>query len=240
MINVYWSPWQQSAEAYNERKFSYIDPEWLTEEISKCVNRENKVDNFFKCPGVIEHLKNTLILRSTSDIHMKIEHNRISSMISDEKSRSPQLFKVKQPSLLNSHTINYSCNWIFFADKPVTVTTSGAFMHKTSHTECGYYVPGTYDISKWFRPIEFAFQMWPDVNEFKAQEGEPLLYAKFNTDEPVKLHRFNLTDDINAYANNCMRMKGFSKIKSLNKLYDVFLRNKTNKLLLEEIKKNVV
>ena len=102
------------------------------------------------------------------------------------------------------------------------------------------YVPGTYDISKWFRPVEFAFQLWPGVNEFKSVENEPLMYMKFNTEEKIKLHQFKLTDEINGYAKGCMAMKKFSKIKALNSLYDVFLGNKYNKELLELIKKNVI
>lgn len=239
MINVYWTPWQSTKETFSERVFSYKDPTWLLEELSDSINHENKVDNFFKCPGVLDHLKNTLVLRNTSDIHVRIENNCI-AVFNDERNHSSVLFQVKSPSVKNSFTVNYSCNWIFFADKPLTVTTSAPFMHRTVHSQYGYYVPGTFDISKWFRPVEFAFQMWDNVNEFRSVEGEPLIYVKFNTEEKINLKRFNITDEINTYAKGCMAMKKFSKIKALNSLYEVFLGNKADKHLINEIKKNLV
>lgn len=240
MINVYWSPWQNNLQTLEERMLSYKEPRWLVEEMEPSINHQNVVDNFFKCPAFVNQAKNTLVLHNTSDVHMKIENFNIVNQNKDPRNNSDVLFKVKSPSLKNSYTINYSCNWIFFADKPLHITTSVPYMHKTVHSDYGYYVPGTYDISKWFRPVEFAFQLWPGETEFRSVENEPLIYVKFNTDEKVKLHQFNTTNEIEAYSRACIHMKRFSKIKALNSLYEVFLGKKYNEQLLKLIKKNVV
>jgi hypothetical protein len=158
MINVYYSPWHHLS-VYDDRFLTYKDPEWLLENVISQSERLNLTDNFFKCPAVIEQLKNTLVLKNTSDVHVKFENDHYQNLLQNPKLSSHVLINVKQPSVKNQRTINYSTNWVFFADKPLQMSTSVPFMHRVEHSKYGYYVPGIYDISKWFRPIEYAFQM---------------------------------------------------------------------------------
>ena len=239
MINVYWSPWHHF-DVYHERNLSYDDPKWLIEEITKKSNRSNQADNFFKCPAAINQFKNTLVCRNTSDVDVEFVNGGIENRLQSPRINSQVLVSIKPASVLGARTICYSCNWVFFADKPVHITTSSPYAHRTDMNNYGYYVPGTYDISRWFRPVEFAFQMWDGVDEFRSKEGDPLIYVKFNTDEKINLQRFELTKEIYNISKSCMSLKKFSNIKQLNKLYDIFTRNKTNKLLLNEIKRNVL
>jgi hypothetical protein len=113
-------------------------------------------------------------------------------------------------------------------------------MHKTELTNSGYYVPGTFDISKWFRPLEFAFQLWPGENNFKAAEDDPLLYVKFDTEEKLNLQEFYMTPEIYSISNSCISLKNFSRVKALNKLYDIFRGSGMQNKLLKEIQKNII
>jgi len=239
MINVYYSPWHQMG-AYDERLMSYKEPEWLLNNLVPHSNKQNQTDNFFKCPAVVEHFKNTLILKNSSDVHVKFNGPHIINELENKKIHSPMLMNIKESSMNGRITINYSTNWIFFSDKPLQMSTSTAFAHKTEHSKFGFYVPGTYDISKWFRPVESAFQLWDNVGEFKSLEDEPLLYVKFHTDEKINLKKFYMTPEIHATSTSCIKYKMFSNNKSLNTLYKVFTQNKFQKRLLSEINKNLL
>jgi hypothetical protein len=239
MINVYYSPWHHLS-VYDDRFLTYKDPEWLLENVISQSEKLNLTDNFFKCPAVIEQLKNTLVLKNTSDVHVKFENDHYQNLLQNPKLSSHVLINVKQPSVKNQRTINYSTNWVFFADKPLQMSTSVPFMHRVEHSKYGYYVPGIYDISKWFRPIEYAFQMWPDTNEFKSFEDEPLLYAKFHTNEKIKLHKFYMTKEIMDISLSCMGVKKFSNTKALDSLYKLFTSNNFDNKLLTKIKESVL
>ena len=88
MINVYWAPWQGSNETYNDRRLSYKQPTWLLEDMESLINHENVVDNFFKCPGVLNHLKNTLVLRNSSDIHVEFRNQHHVAPLNKEIGRA--------------------------------------------------------------------------------------------------------------------------------------------------------
>lgn len=241
MINIYWAPWHHPS-VYSERHLSYKKkPYWLIEEFNQKNNTSNKVDNFYKCPAFVNLVKNTLVLSNTSNIDINITADgTIVNNDNEEKSHAPGLFSIKSPSEVNARTVNYSCNWIFFADKPVDIVSSPAYMHNTGLPACGYYVPGTFDISKWFRPLEFAFQMWPGSTKFKMAEDDPLMYVKFNTEEKINLQEFYMTPEIYSISNSCVSLKNFSRVKALNKLYEVFRGSGMREKLLTEIQKNII
>lgn len=242
MINVYWAPWHHPS-VYPDRFISYKDdPTWLIEKFTKNVNKGNRLDNFYKCPAFVDQVKNTLVLYNTSDIDVSItRENNIKNNLGDNlKNHSVNLFNIKAPSELDAHTVSYSCNWIFFADKPVTITTTPTYMHDSGLSKYGYYVPGTFDISKWFRPLEFAFQLWPGVFDFKSNESDPLLYVKFNTEEKINLQKFYMTQEIYDISNSCISFKKFSKVKALNRLYELFKSSGQQQRLLSKIRENLI
>lgn len=226
MITVYWSPWI-AKELYPEYNLCFDDPKPLLESLKSKINHDNKHDNFFKCPAFINYAKNIYTLNAPFDIDANLVHGTFNH----------PLYHLKSPSMTDGDTINIATNWIFFADKSLNIETMPAFMHKKS-SDYGFYVPGTYDINKWFRPVEFATQLWPGESSVKLSAGEPMIYLKLNTDEPVQFKRFYLADDIRDFGKGCIHMKQLKSIKSLNKLYSIF-QPIHQKLLLKRIKNNL-
>lgn len=151
-----------------------------------------------------------------------------------------QLLIYKQPSMGGAITIRFYANWIFFCEDSLQVQTTPPYLHTSDVHKHGFYVPGTYDISSWFRPLEYAFQLWPGHQEFKVEQDEPLLYANFLTDEPVKLQKFYLTEEMVNISLSCVRLKNYRREKNLFKLYDIFKASKIRDRLLKEIKNNLL
>lgn len=241
MITVYWSPWYMNHDLYTENYLTHYEPEKVYTNLVKNKENSNIGDNFFNCHAFKNFCKNLYALKNPYTVDLIYENERVSSRnppkIGYDLAMTSQ---TKSPSVKNCYTINYCVNWIFFADKPVELQTMHPWMHRTDMSKTAYYVPGQFDISKWFRPVEVACQLFPEENTFTAQEEEPLIYANFITNEPIKLKKFFLTPELISLSTSCTHLKRFKTFKSLNTLYKVFNTNLLQKKILKEIQKNVI
>ena len=111
------------------------------------------------------------------------------------------------------------------------VHIGNALKHKVS-------VPGRFNIGSWFRPYPLEMQFWNNSGEVIFEEHEPLFYVEFETDRPIKLQRFVFTDELQALQTHCI--KYYSQEYSLLRRYAQFKKSGMNKLVLHEIKKNLV
>ena len=101
-------------------------------------------------------------------------------------------------------------------------------------------VPGKLNISRWFRPVMCEFNLWNKGRELVLKEGEPLAYINFQTNESVELVRFSMTDRLKAYALGGADAPKWEPFVPLAKRYKRFMQTRTNRLVLNEIQKNLV
>jgi hypothetical protein len=105
----------------------------------------------------------------------------------------------------------------------------------------GTSVPGAFDISQWFRPHVFEVQMWDQVGTFIVKEGEPLFTIEFITNRPIVLKKFAMSEALVKYSDSCVdSYKFFGQWIGLAKKYKIFKNTKMDKLILKEIKNNLV
>ena len=67
-----------------------------------------------------------------------------------------------------------------------------------------------------------------------------MAYFTFLTDDKVELKRFNLSEDLRKISETCSTVSDWWKNVPLLKRYDRFLKTKTNKLVMKEIKKQLL
>jgi len=241
MITVYWSPWYGNATTYNENYLTHYELDNVYSDLLAHKDPQNVRDNFFNCYAFKDFLKNMYCLRNPYSVDFRYENgNCISNVPPKAVYDLSVTSQVKASSVKDALTINYGASWIFFADKPLKIQTMHPWMHGTEASKTSFYVPGSFDISKWFRPIETACQLFPGENTFKSDEGEPLIYINFLTDEKIVLKKFYLTQDIINLSMSCLKLKYFKSFKALNYLYKVFTQSKLKNRILSEIKKNVI
>jgi hypothetical protein len=114
-------------------------------------------------------------------------------------------------------------------------------MHKSNFCKNGYIVPGSYDISKWFRPVNPALQLYDNSDkEVQSDKGDPLMYINFKTNENVRLKRFNITQEIENIMYATTAYKKYDSNRSLSYLYDKFIQSGLNKKTLRLIKENLI
>jgi len=241
MITVYWSPWYRDVNIYKENYLCYHDIDSVYSDLVKNKNEENISDNFFNCYAFKDTLKNMYCLRNPYSIDVTYQHGRTFSNHPKKVGFDLAMTSlVKQSSVKNSLTINYCVNWIFFTEETLKIQTMHPSMHKTHLTDTAYYVPGSFDISQWFRPVEGAYQLFPGESTLKVNEGDPLMYIKFLTNEKIELKRFYLTQDLIDMSLSCTQLKNFKSFKGLDYLYKVFNKSLLRNKVLKEIKNNVI
>ena len=102
-------------------------------------------------------------------------------------------------------------------------------------------MPGQLNIQKWFRNLNLEFQLWPGKNEMEFQKDEVLAYINFECDEnEVVLKRFQMTDKLHKLMATCSSSVSWESFVPIQERYQRFMRTRTNVLVVEEIKKNLV
>ena len=71
-------------------------------------------------------------------------------------------------------------------------------------------------------------------------EHEHMAYFQFLTDDKVELKRFELNETLRKISDTCSTVSDWWKNVPLINRYDRFLKTKTNRLVMKEIRKQLV
>jgi hypothetical protein len=82
---------------------------------------------------------------------------------------------------------------------------------------------GTYNISKWYRPFEVAFEVIDTSKPVMLEADEPMCLLRFHTPNnvPVKLTRVDITPELDAKINSCLAVKKKRVGLKLEKMYEL-------------------
>jgi len=221
-----------STEEFNTELTS-IDPENVLESLSK---NTDEIKEYISCYAAQKELKNCYLIRS--DIDINLEFDSLGHIRTD---RFGQKF---YDLFINTSgaTINLTFNNIFFSKDSVEVVQLPAIYHDTPFDKDFYPCIGSYDISKWFRPLNAGY-INKDLHKQKSisiKRGDPLFYVKFNTDSKVRLKKFEFTDHLYHKMTSCTSVKLTNPKLNLQKLYNIFRSNNFNSRILKEIKNNLI
>ena len=215
----------------------FQQPDPLLQLVAKDRNKENKYENFIDCPAFQNTVKNTFVVRNTIDASLLI--NDAGIFPTTEDSNDATSFWLKKASSRNLGVVNYHLNYIFFSED-LEITTTPAYLHNTPFQTQLTYIPGSFNIGKWFRPVEGAFEMKYDSADLTIKLGDPMYYIKFHTDEKINFVRFEFTPKLYQMTIGCMNYKKLKLHSSLKFLYNLFHTTLANKLILKEIKKHTI
>jgi len=230
-LNVYWAS---------------CDKNWLLQKKPDLVNaklndlnlqtNDDRVSEMNRCPALIEELHNTYNLYSIYDyeFNVNVETNNIHTDYYDQDFFNKYVFIRSVKDKLFS----YKQCFVFFtdADKLDASFCKFPFLEENEITKRCKIIPGKYDISKWFRPIEMAFFLKKEYSSFKVSKEDVMHYIQFHTKEKIKLKQFVFTEKLREYANTCGASSNF-RLKSLENYYKIF---RLKKLILKEINDNLL
>lgn len=239
-VTVKWLPVNKNPDTNNLdmincwSEVAFFDPEPVFKDI---VNNRPGQQSFLQCPAVSDFFENTFLIRSPVDLTLGINPYT-------KEWGSPnqgELFFKTMVLLRPWQSVNgpgmvmtFHTSYVFLADQDVLVETMPAFMHLCDSNKKVQFIPGTFNIHKWIRPVDFSGELLNPKEPLVIKRGDPLFYVRLTTPckDVVNLSRVDNIDEIKKvhYAISAMTsVKLFNKGLRLPRLYKMaasFLKNK--------------
>ncbi len=231
MKTIYWAPYTLE---YNYTSYSMLNHE--IEPLAKDLGLFDASSMpWMKCPAFLNESRNTFVVKNPVDFSFSYGDGSV-----NQTAGIPNIIRVRKDSPEQSMTLAYDMKYIFFSEDDISITQMPAFMHKNTFNQLGALIPGSFNINKWFRPIDIAIQAWDEHGGATLNAGDPLYYIKFNTDEKISLKRFSMSDELNRLVHGIVQHKQFEPKLPLLDLYSRFIRSGMQSKVLKEIKRNIV
>lgn len=138
--------------------------------------------HFTKCPAFQDYYKNTYLV--TSPVDMELSYDPVTRMLRS----TPQAqgffdavvtYRGNDIGANDPFLMSLGFSYLFIADKECMIEQIPVALHSSAITRRINLICGTFDISKWFRPVEFSFEV-PDFSKpIKIKRGDPLFYLRF-------------------------------------------------------------
>ena len=233
---IYWAPAFVSDQDWN---MLYSDPVSLFDTIRPLKTNSDNGSNFFYCPAFGNFTKNTFVLKNPMAASFNlVQDNKLK--VESQTKNHVFAHATRPPSITGCSILEYGLSWIFFSEDDVEISLTSPYFEKVSPLKYGNIIPGRFNISKWFRTLNLEYNLYDGVTEFCAEKDESLAYVSFNTTKPVKLVRFEMNKKLHQYAESVGTSSDWESWIPLMDRYSRFIKTKTNKLVLNEIKKNLV
>ena len=219
MTTVYWQFKDKGIKALS---LLYFDPELLLPEIAKIRNSQ-----YIKCPAFLEYYKNTYLIRSPIDIKITYDNGQLYITPQNQDFYNSYInHRGHQITETDPFLMSFVLQYLFIADKDCFVEVLPASFHSIA-TKIRT-IQGTFNINKWFRPIEFAFEFINENEPLVIKRGDPLFYVKFRTpkDEKVFLEQKDFEKSVLNNVKACVNLKNALPNCSLNYLYKLAQRIK--------------
>jgi hypothetical protein len=232
---VYWAP--VFFDEKTDWNMFYYDLESLHDYYKDDISKESKTNNFFYCPAFKNVAKNTFLIKNPIDSHYVFEDG-----VAKVKSKNFTDIRAEHaPSLKDNQLVRYGLQYIFFSEDPIIAKLTSPFFNQSPHMQYGSLVPGQIRIDKWFRVLNLEINLWQNSTELKIDKEEILAYISFESNEvDIQLKRFTMNDQLMKYAASCGSSSQWESFVPLAERYKRFVATRTNKMILSEIKKNLV
>lgn len=230
--DVYWS-------SHNANGLLIEAPEVLLKDLSEQEAFFGEEPSMYsKCPGYAAFFKNTFIVRAPVDLKLRYEVNgEVHIYVEGEDQDFYDRHVTIKKYSTQQQIIHLNWHRYLFSESDLEVSQIHPFYHKNGLSD-HYVATGTYNISKWIRPI------YPNItltsNELNIKRGDVLYYLKFHTDDKINLKQFKKTDIIEELKEDCIGVKAECPGLRLKALYSLFDKKNYNKKIMKEIKNNLI
>lgn len=196
-------------------------------------------DSYISCSGMKNFFRNsfTLLHQVDSTIKFNIENNLIKL---ESGSGIPAWKSFETPAMDNRPRLTYDFSWIFFCEEDMIMEQLPPFLHNTSDRQGGVISTGSFNIAKWFRPINPDYIVWENSKELSVKKGDPAFYIRFLTDKKVILKQFEFSKELYDISYQILQHKNYFAKEPLETLYSRFTRSNRHKKVIKLIKDNLL
>jgi hypothetical protein len=226
----------------------------LHKDLKKQYKGNEMMEAYLSCPASTSVLNNTYAIRSGITFSMEFTNRpsfkvEITNKTLEDRKKDFDLdshkFKLhnftKQSFVIrdfNTKFVSYTDSIWLFCEEDLRCDQNHPHFDNTDLSKYTQTTIGGFNISKWFRPIQPTFILLKDKIEVK--QGDALAYISFPPGEKIRLIPFKMTSKILQYSKQCVNYKFWEKRRTMNFLYNVFKRNMLDKMIIKEIKKNII
>ena len=232
---IYWAP--ADMDLHHDWSILYKDPTILGNDLKKRMSKDlEKKSNIFYCPAVKNLSSRIAVLKSPMNCHYKIKDSEFTPI-------SKNFLNVTFPHMINfknNMMFQLSSSYVFFCEEDVQMTLTSPYFSNSPHLKYGSLIPGTFNISKWFRNINMEFNLWDNIEEFKLKKDEDIAYVHFDSEHEIRLKRFDFTERLHRITKTCSKAGIWEKFIPLVDRYKRFKEAKFKKIILKEIKQNII
>lgn len=241
-ITVYWapSPYTLQQESWS---MAYAEPVHLFSEHRKSKNPDGNPNNIFACPATKDIFMNTYVVNHQFDSIVDLpEYMPTNSSNQWLENNSTLGLMVPRPSALAGyHNVMYNMGWLLFADEPVIARFTAPFFPPHAPAEGAMLSAGEFDIGSWYRTFNLDYHIPVSTKTLKFMKDDPLFYVEFKTDKKIILKRYDLSPSLNSLALESVNAPGrYGRFQSLKERYSMSKKAMIPKLVLSEIKKNLL
>ena len=220
---VFWAPWVDNLQNESECwvNTAYFPPTPLLGLAHQSIQDDKNL--LFKCPAVKSVLKNDFVIKAPIDLTLTFDQTTASIFTHNYYQKFFDKYVVNRSKPGGPVILSLPPRYIFFSKDDVEMLSLDLPLLSSESNKNIKMIPGKYNISKWLRPIDFTFTVIDPLQPV-AVKAEDLLWAvRFYTpnDVPVKMTRFNLTENILKSSQSMMHIKKYREFLPLKKCYEL-------------------
>lgn len=224
-----------------------FEEEWLRAKSPNLIYKDFVQDyknqkNFVSfCPSVKDYMKNIFSINSLYSYDFKIkplldDYEVVTNIYDQGFFNDHVIIRSKEDKLFS-----FMQRFCFFTEEKSLLMSAGIFpfLEDNNITKRCVVIPGSFDIGKWFRRLDFAFYLKKEYDEFKIEENEIYQYIKFHTNEKIIFKQFNMTPIFKKFFDDfeCAKENRPLMLRQLKNYYSMV---KHKKYIIKEIKNNLL
>ena len=245
MKTVYWASVPEITND-NITKVSELKYSTPTSIFKNIVPKEFFGPDAGRCPAIIDEGKNTFRINSPIDLNITFNEN-FTGIDSKYKADFEFVRHFIGPFGEDRVIQLSSPTYLFFCNESLTMTQLPPYYEQTSFTKNCMGLSATFNINSWFRVVKPSFKIRENCYTIEFDTETALMYLKFNTDEKIKLVRFDASSFYKENKNIMENIQNFKFHKKnpfiptkLSEGYKAFLQAKYNNRIIKIIQDNII
>jgi len=182
------------------------------------IDERNKTSNILKCPAFQDYYKNCFIIRSPLDLIITIKKSKDGFKYVATDRYDQEFFdafikdRIRDEGNNNNFPmISLLYAYLFYSSESVILEQMSPSMHKNEFLNNTRLICGKFNIGKWIRPLDYAFEIIDDTKPLVIKRGDPLYYIRFLTDKDVNFVKVLHSDDL--YKNLMQAVQSSTRVK---------------------------
>jgi len=243
MKTVYWAAFPSQDKNANISELKYSAPVSMLKDLQPSTFFG---PNASKCPAVVNEGKNTFKINSPIDLDVTF-NNDFTGITSKYTTDFEFVQHFIGPFGPDKVIQLAAPTYLFFCDETLTMTQLPPYYEQSEFVKNCMGLSATFNINSWFRVVKPSFKLRDNCYNININKDTALMYLRFNTEEKVKLVRFDSEtfNNENRYIlDHILSYKAHKKNPlvptKLSDGYNAFLQARYNKRIMKIIKNNIL